>query len=479
MSAPRTSPANGPRNSWPILLPDAPVLDLATYESRGGGLALEAARMLGPEHVLDVLAAAGIRGRGGAGFPTARKWRTILERSDEDGDRFVVANGAEGEPGSFKDRLLLRRNPFKVLEGVLVATTVLGAREAFVGVKESFALETEILRAAIDELVEAGWADVPISVVTGPEHYLFGEEKALLEVIEGEEPLPRSLPPYLYGLFSASPNIGWSANLDRSSSGPTTPSANPTLVNNVETFTAVTAALRVGSDAYRSQGTETSPGSMLVTISGDTVRDGVAEVPYGTTVRQAIQLVGDGLPAGRSIRAVLSGVATPVLTAADLDTPLTHDHFAARGHGLGAGGFIVFDDTRDMAALARAVAWFLHVESCGQCAPCKTGTGALSNALAARDQAETVDLDTIHRSLQTVDANARCYLPTQSRIVISSLMTAFPEDFAGPRPAANDPTTVAKITDIVDGRAVLDTRQQYKRPDWTYAETPVTIGSAI
>ena len=461
--------------STPLLLPSEPVVALGEYVARGGGLALRAARDLGPGHVLDVLDAAGIRGRGGAQFPTARKWRSIHDAPPEDGDRFVVANGAEGEPGTFKDRLLLRTNPFQVLEGVAVAAEVTDARACFVAVKRSFHREVAVLRDAVRQLHEAGWLRVPIEIVEGPEEYLFGEEKALLEVIEGEDPLPRNLPPYQYGLYSASPNLGWSANLDRSTSGPSEPSANPTLVNNVETFAATTAALRIGAEAYRTQGTDGSPGTLLVTVSGDVERAGVIEVPYGVTLGEVIGHVGGDPKPGRTIRAVLSGVANPAMGPEMLALPLTHDAFAAAGVGLGAAGFVVFDDARSMAEVARSVAWFLHVESCAQCTPCKEGTGAMARALAPAAPGDVADLDQILRALQTVDANARCYLPTQARTVVASLIDRFPEDFGEQLPPEGGPSLIAKIVDIVDGVAVLDATQARKRPDWTYAETSVTI----
>ena len=186
-----------------ILLDGAPVASLEDYVGRGGGAALGIAVESGPDHVLDELESSGLRGRGGAGFSTALKWRSIVAGGAEAGERFVVANGAEGEPGTFKDRALLRHNPYLLLEGLLVAARTVGARRVFVALKSSFEFEADVVALGAAEMAAAGWADdVQIELVRGPDEYLFGEEKALLEVIEGEEPLPRLFPPYLYGLFT-------------------------------------------------------------------------------------------------------------------------------------------------------------------------------------------------------------------------------------------------------------------------------------
>src|SRR6185295_171230 len=218
-----------------LLLPDAPHASLDNYLAAGGGTALPRAVERGATWVLAELERAGLRGRGGAGFPTARKWRSVLEGGPGLGDRYVVVNGAEGEPGTFKDRPLMRVNPYQVIEGLAVAATVVGAREAFVAVKASFAPEIEALERALREMAAAGLlCDAPVSLIGGPEEYLFGEEKALLEVIEGNEPMPRWLPPYLHGLFATTPQEGWSAGVGPAEE-PDRTGSNPTLVNNVET----------------------------------------------------------------------------------------------------------------------------------------------------------------------------------------------------------------------------------------------------
>jgi NADH-quinone oxidoreductase subunit F len=458
----------------PALLPERALMSLDEYvDTFEGGQGLVRARQLSPSEVVDAVTRSGLRGRGGAGFPTGRKWASIMAGGPEVGDRYVVANGAEGEPGTFKDRMLMRRNPYQVIEGLEIASRTIGAVGAYLAVKASFATEIEALTRALHEMSEAGLVgDVPITLVTGPEEYLFGEEKALLEVIEGEDPLPRLLPPYLYGLFTTSPQIGWSAGVDFSSDGPGLPSSNPTLVNNVETLATVVPIVGRGSDWHRRLGTSESPGVALCTVVGDVRRAGVAEIELGVPLREVIEQIGGGPRPGHTVKAVLSGVSNGVVHARDLDAPVSYEGLAAVGGGLGSVGFIVYDDSADMVGVARMVSRFLYVESCGQCPACKFGTGEVTaylDRIASGDGTDH-DVEVIEARLSSVTDANRCYLGTQEQHVISSLLRTFPEEFAahleGARPALELP--VPKLVDIHDGIAVYDERQDRKRPDWTY-----------
>lgn len=470
-----------PMTAQPIrVLPPEPVLSLAEYEAAGGGEAFALSARSSSRAVIELLEAAGLRGRGGAGFPTGAKWRSVWSDGDPTfGRRFVVANGAEGEPGTFKDRPLMRRNPYRVIEGLLVSAIVLGAEEAYIAVKASFRPEIEALERAIAEMTAAGWLnEVHVQLVRGPEEYLFGEEKGLLQVIEGDEPLPRVLPPYLHGLFAAFPAEGWSpppqlpdhtdpATLER------VPGSNPTLVNNVETLSNVPLILENGAEWFRSVGTDESPGTVICTVSGDTVRAGFGEVEMGTPLAAVIDEIGGGPPRGRVIKAVLSGVANPVIVGAGDDLPVSYEGMAAGGTGLGAAGFLVFHDGRDMARVAYQVSQFLSVESCGQCPPCKLGSLEVTERLGRLVAGESVpqDVDRIASRLRLVTDANRCFLGRQEQLVVSSLLASFPEDVGGHldghRTAVVPPIT--KIVDIVDGIAQLDESQARKNPDWTYA----------
>ncbi|MEM9464471.1 MAG: NADH-ubiquinone oxidoreductase-F iron-sulfur binding region domain-containing protein [Actinomycetota bacterium] len=463
-------------------LPEHPVATLNDHVDAGGLVGLFTARRQHPDATIELITEAGIRGRGGAGFPTGRKWRSIAAAAPDADEPFVVVNGAEGEPGTFKDRSLFRANPHLVLEGALIAAHCIGARRIVVATKAAYRPELERIRAAATELAEAGvLVDERIEIVEGPDHYLYGEETALLEVIEGEDPLPRQLPPYLYGLFTTSVNLGWSSGHDDSPGGPAEESSNPALVNNVETYAHVALVCRHGADWYRSMGTPESPGPTIVTITGDVQRAVVAEIELGTPLREVIDTLTGGAAPGRTIKAVLSGVSNRVLTEADLDRPVTYEDLAAAGGGLGSAGFMVFDDSRNMVDVAYQVSRFLHIESCGQCNPCKTGTQAITGALEEImfGDGRSEDIDVIRRRLLTVNDASRCYLPTQEQIVVTSLLQRFPEDLdirlLG-EPGEFE-VMVPKLVDIIDGVAHSDPMAHLKRPDWTYGEMPVAIST--
>lgn len=457
-----------------FLLPPQPVTSLEEYLSTDvGGRGIEVARRLGPTATTEEIAASGLRGRGGGGFPTSRKWAGIA--GQEAAHRYLVCNGAEGEPGTFKDRALLRANPYQVIEGMIIAAQVIGAEQSYLCIKASFEPELDAITRAVEEFQAAGISgDWGVTVVAGPEEYLYGEEKAMLEVIEGKPPLPRWLPPYVQGLFASMPQGGWEA-------GPHGPGLrsdepNPTLVNNVETLANVPHILAHGAEWFRSMGTEESPGTVVTTVVGDVVAPDVGEVEMGAPLGAVIDAVGSGVAPGRTVKAVFSGAANAVVTAEHLDTPLTYEAFAAIDSGLGSAGFIVYDDTACMVAAAYRLSRFLAVESCGQCPPCKLGSGEITAHLeriesgAAGDE----DISAIAGWLDRVTDGNRCYLAVEEQLVVSSVLRAFPGEVAEhieqhrcPRPGARP---IPKIVDLVDGRATYDEDYWRKRSDWTYEE---------
>ncbi len=453
-----------------IVLPDEPVESVDQWRAGGGGQGLERARELGPDATIAELERAGLRGRGGAGFPIGTKWKTVRRAGGR--HRYAVCNAAEGEPGTFKDRAILRANPYQVIEGLAIAALTLDAPEVFIALKASFAVERERVTAAVTEMEQAGMVgDLSVGIVGGPEEYLFGEEKALLEVIEGNDPLPRWLPPYVHGLFATAPQLGWQAH-EPEAGHSRGHESNPTAVNNAETLANVPHVLANGADWYRSIGTPETPGTIVCTIVGDAEREGVVEVAAGTPLREVLAMFGAPRP-GRRVRAVFSGVTNAPLTEAALDTPLAFETFAAAGSGLGAGGFIVYDDTACMVDVASVMSRFLWVESCGQCPPCKLGTGAITSALVdiGAGRGSDASLESINHWLSVVADGNRCFLPVEEQQLIGSILRTFPGDFDAH--LQGDCThehraVVAKLVDIVDGRAVLDERQARKRPDWTY-----------
>jgi NADH-quinone oxidoreductase subunit F len=457
------------------VLDPEPVLSLQAYIDGGGGQGLSKARGLATTAIIDDIEASGLRGRGGGGFPTGRKWRTVAANRSPLLAATVVVNAAEGEPGSFKDREILRRNPYRVLEGALIAARAIRADRIVVALKASFGEEARRVRAAADELIDARWVDdVVVDVLEGPSEYLYGEETALLEVLEGRAPFPRLAPPYRHGADELGDGAISPADVDMASPAPDT-LAPPTLVNNTETIANVPSILVHGPEWFRSVGTPESPGTIVCTITGSTVRDAVGEVPLGTPLRTVIDELGGGPVAGHRLVAAVSGVANPVLPATKFDTPLTYEAMAAAGTGLGAAGFIVFDDTDDLVAVAAGVSRFLAVESCGQCTPCKQDGREISEILArlGRNEPQVDDPDRLHACLDTIVEGARCYLATQHQRVVTSIVELAPEHFAAHDTAAVEPVEpvlIAPIVELSAGAATLDDRQAAKQPDWTFGD---------
>jgi NADH-quinone oxidoreductase subunit F len=399
----------------------------------------------------------------------------------------VVCNAAEGEPGTFKDRSLLRDNPYQVIEGVAIAALTIGAREAFICLKATFVPEVARVTAAVAEMETAGLiGDLAVTIVQGPDEYLYGEEKAMLEVIEGKAPLPRLFQPYERGLFVVLPQMGWEstptvpdagrAGIDRRAGDQA--EANPTLVGNAETFANITPILTRGAEWYRTMGTGASPGHVICTVVGDTLRSGVAEIELGMSLADAIEQVGGGPRTGHRVKAVLSGVSNAVVTSDELDTPLSYEAMAEIGSGLGSVGLIVYDESACMVHVAHELSRFLYVESCGQCPACKLGTGEVTDLLGRllELRADDVDIRAIGERLQTVSDGNRCAIPLEERALIASFLRSFPEEFAdhleGRPCTGRHDLPVPKIIDIVDGVAQFDLRHRLKQPDWTYADRP-------
>jgi NADH:ubiquinone oxidoreductase subunit F (NADH-binding)/nucleotide-binding universal stress UspA family protein len=455
------------------VLDKRPVRTLGEYIEMGGGIAARSVREAPPEQVVGLLRSSGLRGRGGAGFPTGVKWETVAASRSSRDVTTVVVNAAEGEPGTFKDRALLRTNPYRVLEGAIIAATTMSSDQIRIGIKATFDREIHRLTIAIAEMRDAGWLrNLDVQLVLGPSSYLFGEETGLLEVIEGRQPFPRVTPPYRRGLQADDTRSAGGVSLATvgGNEGP------PALVDNVETLANVPLIVERGAEWFRELGTERSPGTIICTVSGATRRSAVGEVAMGSTLRDVIELVGWGPRRGRDVRIVLAGTANALIPSDRLDTPLTYEAMQDAGSGLGSAGFIVFDETTEPAAVAAGVARFLSVESCGQCEHCK-GDGLDIAEQLRRSQNATLtssDIKALRRRIDTVAAGARCNLARQQSAVAESLLAVFPTSL-GPRQrgvvaSAVEPVMIAPIKDLVGGRASLDTRQLSKQPDWSYGD---------
>ncbi len=444
------------------LLTGTPV---ATLGESAAGAAVAAARAVTPDVLIDLLTDAGLRGRGGAGFPTGLKWRTVASYTSPTQPTPVVVNAAEGEPGTFKDRAILLENPYRVLEGALIAAHTIGAVEVIVVTKASFEHERRRLSSAIEEMTDAGLADgVALRIVAGPGAYLFGEETGLLEVVEGRPPFPRVSPPFRRGVDPAAPRTGHSA------SGATFAEQGggwfaPALVDNVETLANVPGIVQHGASWFRELGTPKSPGSIVCTVSGSTQRHGVGEFAMGTPLRTVIAELGGELADGRHTAAVLCGASGAPVLPAQLDLPLTYEDFAAAGLGLGSASFIVVDDAVPMARLAASMAHFLAIESCGQCEPCKRDGLALDGLL----HEPAWDRRAIDSRLGTVNDGARCALAGQVERVVGALV-----ELASVAPGGDEwddaVNAIVPLVEMVEGRAVLDVASIAKRPDWSYPE---------
>lgn len=455
------------------LLSSTPVRSLDEHRAAGGVRALDDARAVEPEAITSTVTDSGLRGRGGAGFPTGTKWATVATNAaSSDLAPTVVVNAAEGEPGTFGDRTLIRNNPYLVLEGALIAAHAIGARAIAVVGKERFRDELELLETAANDLASSEVAgDVEIEVVGGPSHYLLGEETGLLEAAAGRPPFPRVAPPYRRGTVEMGDATGGAGGLELAGEGGTAP---PTLVNNVETLCHVAQIVRHGPDWFRELGTADSPGTSIFTVSGDVKRAGVGEFALGTPVGEIIEELSGGLTSGE-IAFVLSGIGSGLLRGHQLDTPTTHEAMAAAGSGLGTGGFMVFSTDTDPIAVAHGISHFLAVESCGQCSPCKHTGLEVAGLLDDLRRGEAADdaLERLELLVPQIPEGARCDLGPQHERVVASFLQHFPDiarEHAVDARAA-DPVLIAPIVDIdEEGRVTLDEQQARKQPGWEYGD---------
>ncbi len=440
-----------------VLYP-SPITSLDEYLARGGGVGIEEARTMTPEAIIERVLASGLRGRGGAGFPTGRKWETVAANHSPTEPSTVIVNAAEGEPGTFKDRTILRRNPYVVLEGALIAARAVGADLVVIALKEAFEGEIDRVREAIEDIEAAGWNEgVEIVVFEGPDEYLYGEESALLETIDGRWPFPRIVPTFRRGLRRRADARGRSerAGAGQQHRDPCQrgPHRRP--------------RARTGSAPM---GTAESPGTIVCTVTGRTRRHGVGEVQMGTPLREVIEPIGGGPLPGRTDQGGAVGRGQrrhhrrPARHAGDLRVAGRHRQRP------GSAGFIVFDDETDMTAVAAGVARFLAVESCGQCSPCKLDGITLSDSLArlGSSAGRSHDLGVVRHRLTTVADRSRCFLATQQQVVVGSIVKHFAAEFEAHAALANAPVRAR-----ADRRA---DRHQRRRGPPRRAPPPEAVG---
>lgn len=359
--------------------------NIEDYLMTGGYLALRKALLeMKPDQIIEEVKRSGLRGLGGAGFPTGRKWEVCARASGE--EKYVVCNGDEGDPGAYQDRSVMEGDPHSVLEGMIIAAYAIGAQKGFIYVRAEYPLAVKRLRTAIAQARRKGFLgknilgqqfDFDIKVFQGAGAFVCGESTALVRSIEGERGFPKPLP------------------------RPRTAEAGlwgkPTLLNNVKTFANIPLIITYGSDWFASKGTEKSKGTAIFSLTGKVANTGLIEVPMGITLREIIYDIGGGIPGGKAFKAVQTGGPSGgCLPASMLDMPVDFDSLTAAGSMMGSGGMIVMDEDTCMVDLARFFLDFTQRESCGQCVPCRLGTkqmfDILDNITKGKGKVEDIDL---------------------------------------------------------------------------------------
>jgi len=386
-----------------IALRDVGVIDpedLGEYVARGGyEAARKALTTMPPDEIVDEIVASGLRGRGGAGFPTGTKWK--FARASPGDVKYVICNGDEGDPGAFMDASIMDGDPHAVIEGMVIASYAIGAHEGFIYVRAEYPLAVRRLRLAIAaaeargflgaDVFGSGW-DFKLKIKEGAGAFVCGEETALIASIMGERGMPRKRPPFpaVSGLWG-----------------------KPTNINNVETFASVSWIIAHGAAAYAAVGSETCKGTKAFSLAGKVVNGGLAEVPMGSTLRHVIFNVGGGIKDGREFKAVqLGGPSGGCVPASLLDTPVDYESLAATGAIMGSGGMVVADDTTCMVDLARYFLRFTQNESCGKCVPCRLGTKRMLEILEriTRGRGRDGDIASLELLASTIKNTSLCGL---------------------------------------------------------------------
>jgi NADH-quinone oxidoreductase subunit F len=393
---------------------------LSVYKENGGFEAFKKVVMkMKPNEVTDMVKASGLRGRGGAGFPTGMKWSFIDNKS---WPHYVVANADESEPGTFKDREIMESNPFQFLEGVAIASYAVGAKTAYVYLRGEFWQVAKLLDAKIAEMEKAGvlgeklfGTDYSLNIYThlGAGAYICGEETAMLESIEGKRGMPRIRPPFpaVHGLYG-----------------------KPTVVNNVETLTNLPMILAKGADWYKSLGTPDSAGVKIFSLSGRVRQPGNYELPFGTTFRQLIYEHGGGIQDGHPVKAIMPAGASSSFIVADdkvLDTQMDYANVRTLGADLGSASVIVIDDTVSMDWVINKTIHFFKHESCGKCTPCREGTYWMMHLIdrVHADGRSNDDVDLLLNVARQMQNKCLCPLGEFSTMAVVTGIERFPQDF--------------------------------------------------
>ncbi len=369
------------------------------YIAADGYKALGKALKMKRQEIIDEVKASGLKGRGGAGFPTGIKMEAVLNASGN--PKYVVCNADEGEPGNFKDRFLMEKDPHQLLEGMIISAFAIGASTGYIYVRGEYDAPIAILRKAVEDAKVKGFLgkdirrsgfDFDITVQSGAGAYICGEEYALIESIEGKPGRPRNKPPFptTSGVFK-----------------------KPTMLNNVETYSNIPSIIMSGADKFVSIGTPGSSGTRMVSLSGNVNRPGVYEVPFGMSLRDIVYDLGKGVPSGRKIRMVqLGGASGPCIPESMLDIRFDYGELAANGLSIGSGAIIVIDDRFEIMDILKLITKFFEHESCGKCTPCREGTKQLSVMIDkfASGSASGKDLERLESLMETMVRTSLCGL---------------------------------------------------------------------
>ena len=379
---------------------------------------LERALKMDRQEVINEILASGLRGRGGGGFPTGRKWQFAYAQQND--EKYVVCNGDEGDPGAFMDRSILEGNPIAVIEGMMIAGYAIGAKNGYFYVRAEYPIAVDRLKIAIKQAEELGLIgdnimgtdfSFRVHLRLGAGAFVCGEETALLNSIEGQRGMPRPRPPFpaVKGLWG-----------------------KPTIINNVETLATVPYILREGAAKFAAYGTEKSKGTKVFALGGKVNNVGLVEVPMGTTLRELIYDIGGGIPNGKKFKAIQTGGPSGgCLTVDDLDAEIDYDNLIARGSMMGSGGAIVMDEDNCMVDVAKFYMEFICDESCGKCSPCRIGTKRMLELLTKiTDGKGTLeDLADLEELTQAVKANSLCGLGQTAANPIISTMKKFKDEY--------------------------------------------------
>jgi NADH-quinone oxidoreductase subunit F len=409
---------------------------IETYRKLGGYRAIEKAfKHMDSTDILEAIEASGLRGRGGAGFSMGKKG-SFLPRGEM--NKYLCCNADESEPGAFKDRELIHKNPHQLIEGIAIAALAVGANRCFIFIRGEYTEAADVLEGAVEEAYRAGYfgpdvlgtgIEVELVVHRGAGAYICGEETALLDSLEGKRGNPRLKPPFpaIQGLYGG-----------------------PTLINNVETLANVPHIVENGAEWYREFGTEQSPGTKVVSVSGCVQRPGNYEIDLGIPAREIVYDLAGGPPEGRAIKAWFpGGSSAPVLTAEELDLPYSFEDMQKAGSMLGSGSIIVADETVSIPQLALRTASFYHHESCGKCTPCREGTNWTVKMLerVVTGNATPMDLDIISSVQENIIGNCLCVLGDSMAMPVGSMVRKFRDEFertiAEAREAIASPLTEA------------------------------------